>query len=188
MRPVVALVLLIALAACDARPSPASDVLGFVPVPRWQQQDCAPDSETTVLGVPSSQFWHCRLPQHAATATVDWWRGTAVAGERRWSRLDRAAWERFQDSVATVLATRAAPRRCTQPLPAEAYPPGFTSNMRLWSSDAKRPRDRRWIAMDALYSSWEQQGHVIVRTGPGDVDPCAPRFRRQTIMGDLLAR
>ena len=191
MRSLVALVpsltlgacLVAGLAACDARPSPASDALGLAPVPRWQQQDCAPDVQTTFLGVPSSQFWHCRLPQHAATATVDWWRGTAIAGERRWPHLDRARWERFQDSVATVLAAHARPRTCAKPLPEETYPPGFTSRMRLWSVDAKRPADRRWIALDAMYSSWASEGYVVVRTGPGDADPCAAQFRRQNIIG-----
>ena len=178
-----ALALVAGLAACDARPSPAAYTLGFASPPEWPREDCAPDVETTLFTVPASRYWHCRLPRYRATVTVDWWRGTAIAGERRWSGLDSARWESFQDSLARALAPRAAARACTLVRPPEVYPPGFVPRQRLWSVGV----EGRWVAMQAMYSSWERLGYVIVRTAPGDVDACADSLRRQVIMGQIGA-
>ena len=171
------LLLVVAVTACDGRPSSTLDLLGVAEPPRWSREDCAPTSDATILEVPSERWWRCRVPRLRARLRVDWWRGTAVEGERHWLFPDSVKWERFQDSLATAMGRVATLERCTIPSWRDTDPMTLKPRTRVWAMKG----ERRWVAVNALWvKTWP--GSVSVRTGPGAVEACADSLRQREIV------
>lgn len=162
----------LALAACDAPESTTLRVLGVATPPDWDAYDCHPESDAQIFSVPSSRYWTCGEGPRGIRFRVEWWRGAAVAGQRRWWQSDSLAWERAQDSTAAALTARATPRPCTRAVPEEErYVVGAIVRARVWTLAEERRSvvmRSRWIpGHEARY-----RGMILVSTDTGEVDPC----------------
>lgn len=173
MRRLVASLLVVgALAGCDARPSVTLRALGVTRSPDWMKEDCRPITDEAILTVPSSRYWTCHTRTPLGRFRVDWWLGTAVAGERGWPVRDSLAWERAQDSTARALAAFATSRPCTRREPDASPPIAYAiRRSRVWAVKG----ERRWVGMRSQWLPGYEpamRGLVVVSTDTGEVDPC----------------